>query len=167
MINIAHLQPYHKSPSELGIRSKKQLNRGDFDELPEYKVERIIEEKWENVLAKKGKKPRRIKRYLTQFVGYGAEWDDCLSPQDLRNAPLVLQEWKDGVQTRSKERTLQDPVREEETRHEPYSEAPSDKEPHEAASEQTTKTPPVPLNDQNKGISSGRQLRTRHTKKST
>lgn len=38
-----------------------------------YEVERILEEKWENLPAKKGKKARCIKRYLMQFVGYGPE----------------------------------------------------------------------------------------------
>jgi hypothetical protein len=106
VINIAHLQPYHESPQEFGTRSKKHLNREDFEQLPEYEVERIVDEKWGNLPARKGRKARREKRYLTRFVGYGPEWDEWLRPQDLRNAPLALQEWKNGVSAENKERAL-------------------------------------------------------------
>ncbi|KAG8913502.1 hypothetical protein FRC01_004506, partial [Tulasnella sp. 417] len=101
IINIAHLQPYRESPKEFRIRSKKRLNREDFEELAEYEVERIIDERWEDLPARKGRKARRTKRYLTRFVGYGSESDEWLTAQDLRNAPLIFQEWKDLGRTRA------------------------------------------------------------------
>ena len=41
ILNIAHLEKYQSSPAEFGERPIKNLNREDFNELPEYKVERI------------------------------------------------------------------------------------------------------------------------------
>ena len=42
MLNIVHLEKYQPSPTKFGNRPTKSLNRADFDELPEYKVEMII-----------------------------------------------------------------------------------------------------------------------------
>ena len=42
MLNIAHLEKYQPSPAEFGNRPTKSLNRANFNELPEYKVEMII-----------------------------------------------------------------------------------------------------------------------------
>ena len=44
VLNIAHLERYQTSPSEFGKRPQKSLNREDFDDLPEYEVERIVAE---------------------------------------------------------------------------------------------------------------------------
>lgn len=45
VINITHLEPYQDSPEEFGPRPKKSLSREDFEQLPEFEVERIIDEK--------------------------------------------------------------------------------------------------------------------------
>lgn len=44
VINIAHLHRYLPSPRELGERPVKHLNKLDFHNLPEYKVQDIIQE---------------------------------------------------------------------------------------------------------------------------
>ena len=44
VLNIAHLEKYCVSPSEFGVQPQKSLNREDFDNLPEYEVERIVAE---------------------------------------------------------------------------------------------------------------------------
>lgn len=44
IINIEHLEKYHESPQIFGQRPKKQLQREDFDELPEMEVEKIVDE---------------------------------------------------------------------------------------------------------------------------
>src|SRR6185295_9148465 len=87
VINVEHLERYHadtKNPD----REKKHISRDNFDELPEWEVDRIIGEKWF-----KGRK-RRIKKFLTCFTGYSPEWDKYLTHQQLRNAPEVLLEWE-------------------------------------------------------------------------
>ena len=89
VINIEHLERYHEDKN-LSERPKKHLNRQNFDELPEWEVERIIGEKWFKV------RQRRIKKYLTRFMGFSAEWDKYLTKQQLRNAPEVLLEWESG-----------------------------------------------------------------------
>ena len=53
ILNIAHLEKYQSSPAEFGERPIKNLNWEDFNELPEYEVERTITE-WK----KKGKNGR-------------------------------------------------------------------------------------------------------------
>ena len=44
VLNIAHLEKYQTSPPEFSDRPQKSLNREDFNDLPEYEVERIIAE---------------------------------------------------------------------------------------------------------------------------
>ena len=53
ILNIAHLEKYQSSPAEFGERPIKNLNREVFNELPEYKVQRIITER-----KKKGRNGR-------------------------------------------------------------------------------------------------------------
>lgn len=89
IINVVHLERYNKSPDEFGERPTKSLNRGDFESLPEYEVERIIAEKW-----RKGPRGRRIILFKSRFVGYGPEYDEWLTRKDLRNAPLILKDWE-------------------------------------------------------------------------
>lgn len=89
ILNIAHLEKYNRSPEELGDRPTKNLNRSDFESLPEYEVEKIIMEKW-----RKGPRGRRVPLFKTRFIGYGPEYDEWLTLKDLRNAPLVLKEWE-------------------------------------------------------------------------
>jgi tRNA nucleotidyltransferase/poly(A) polymerase len=87
VINIAHLEPYHRDKDGTD-RPKKHLNRSDFDKEPEWEVEEILDEK----MIKKGQRKQR--RYLTRFVGYPPEWDEWLSRQQLTNAPRILKEWE-------------------------------------------------------------------------
>jgi hypothetical protein len=44
VLNITHLEKYQASPPEFGVQSQKSLNCKDFNELPEYEVERIVAE---------------------------------------------------------------------------------------------------------------------------
>jgi hypothetical protein len=95
VLNIAHLEPYSQSPSSFGDRPQKDLNRHDFDVLPEYEVEAIIDEKWGP--SRKGKRNRL---YRVRFVGYSPLYDEWLSRRDLKNAPAVLKEWEGRCQGR-------------------------------------------------------------------
>ena len=88
ILNIAHLEKYQSFPAEFGERLIKNLNREDFNELPEYEVERIITE-WK----KKGRNGRRIIQYLTRFKGYLADSDKWLTQTQLRNTPEILEQW--------------------------------------------------------------------------
>lgn len=77
-------------------------------------MEAIIGEFYENVRARKvGGKGRRLKRYVTRFVGYGPEADDYLTRSDLRNAPKILQAWetRDKTQDTAKGYIFYDPRR--------------------------------------------------------
>ena len=44
VLNIAHLEGYQASPPKFSNWPQKSLNREDFDELPEYKVDKIVAE---------------------------------------------------------------------------------------------------------------------------
>ncbi|KDN33083.1 hypothetical protein RSAG8_13827, partial [Rhizoctonia solani AG-8 WAC10335] len=66
VINIAHIEPYTSSPPELGERPSHHLNRENFEEAPEYEVEKIIDEK----LVKQGLK--RIRKFRIRWKGYGS-----------------------------------------------------------------------------------------------
>ena len=44
IVNIAHLEKYQPSPAEFGNCPTKNLNREDFEALPEYEVDKIITE---------------------------------------------------------------------------------------------------------------------------
>ena len=87
-MNIAHLERYQLSPAEFGNRPTKSLNRADFDDLLEYKVEMIITDQ-----RKKGRKGRYVMEYLTRFKGYNADSDEWLNSRQLRNAPEILEMW--------------------------------------------------------------------------
>ena len=89
VINIAHLERYNLSPMELGTRPTKPLSREDFQDLPEYEVEKILAEK----LRKRGNK--RIRLFRTRFTGYGPEADEWLTAKQLKNAPEVLKTWQE------------------------------------------------------------------------
>jgi hypothetical protein len=94
VINIAHLESYHKDPDNID-HPKKHLNRADFDDLPEYEVEAILKEKWFKV------KKWHIKKYWVKFVGYGPEWNEWLTKQALRNAPDILLDWEQSQNLQS------------------------------------------------------------------
>ena len=145
VISIAHLQPYKTSPKEFGDRSKTRLNREDFEKLPEYEVEAIIGEFYENVRARKaGGKGRRLKRYVTRFIGYGPEADDYLTKSDLRNAPEILQAWenRDRTQDTAKGYIFYDPRRK--TPPKEQDEAPNPKETETAQQVAASKPLPTP-----------------------
>lgn len=90
ILNIAHLEKYEPSPPEFGNdRPTKSLNRDDFEVLEEFEVDKIVSERY-----RKGRSGRRIIQYLTRFKGYGPEADEWLSPNQLRNAPDVLSDWR-------------------------------------------------------------------------
>jgi hypothetical protein len=95
IINIAHLEKYQPSLAEFGNRPTKNLNREDFKALPEYKVDKIITEH-----RKRSKNGRKIIQYLTQFKGYTADSDEWLTSSQPKNAPDILEQWK-NIQERS------------------------------------------------------------------
>ena len=96
VLNIAHLEKYQTSPPEFSERPQKSLNQEDFDDLPEYEVERIVAE-----CQKKGRNGKHILQYLTRFKGYSEEFNEWLSENQLKNAPEPLELWK-----KEKERLL-------------------------------------------------------------
>ena len=89
VLNIAHLKKYCVSPPEFSVRPQKSLNREDFDNLPEYEVEKIVAER-----RKKGRNGRRILQYLTRFKGYSEDYDEWLTGNQLKNAPEPLEIWR-------------------------------------------------------------------------
>lgn len=94
IINITHLEAYHKSPPEFRERPTKRLNRSDFEEEPKDDVEAIVGER----LRKVGK-GRRIREYKTRWEGYGPEFDEWLPAARLKNAPIVLKAWMEAKRT--------------------------------------------------------------------
>lgn len=87
VINIAHLEKFNPSPPELGERSRRRLNRLDFDALPEYEVDSIVDQR-----RKRERGRRWTTEYLVRFVGY--EEPEWIAERDLQNAPDILQAWK-------------------------------------------------------------------------
>ncbi len=107
VLNIAHLQPYRESPDELGARTTKHFNRADFEDEPEYEVERIVGEFWEDAALtpaqrKQGRKPRRIQKYIVKWVGYEDE-EDYLDRKALNNAIEPLRKWETRDKSKDKE----------------------------------------------------------------
>ena len=88
VLNIEHLESYHVSPPEFGERPMKSLGRDDFEALPEYEVDGIIDEKWGR--SRNGK---RQKLYRVRFTGYSPNFDQWLPRKNLKNAPEVLRTW--------------------------------------------------------------------------
>ena len=93
VLNIAHLEKYQTSPPEFGKRPQKSLNQEDFDDLPEYEVERIVAER-----RKKGRNGKRILQYLTRFKGYSEEFNEWLSKNQLK---MLLNHWNYGKRRRN------------------------------------------------------------------
>jgi hypothetical protein len=89
ILNIAHLESYQNSPEEFGNRPRKHLNRDDFEEMPEYEVEKIIDQKWS-----KSRSGRRNLLYKVRFIGYSPNFDEWLTRKDLKNAPEILRAWE-------------------------------------------------------------------------
>jgi hypothetical protein len=88
VLNIAHLEKYQQSPPEFGERPTKNLQREDFEALPEFKVEEIVAER-----RHKARNGRRIIQYLTRFKGYSPEDDEWLTTGQLKNAPEAVALW--------------------------------------------------------------------------
>ena len=89
VLNIAQLERYRASPSEFSVLAQKSLNREDFDNLPEYEVEKIVAER-----RKKGRNGRRILQYLTHFKGYSEDYGEWLTGNQLKNALEPLEIWR-------------------------------------------------------------------------
>ena len=90
VINIAHLEVYRSSPEEFGERIQQSLNRDDFEQLPEYEVESIVDEKWS-----KSRNGRKTRLFRVRFLGYSSDFDEWLPATNLRNAPDILKAWHD------------------------------------------------------------------------
>ncbi len=89
IINIAHLEKYQPSTPDLGTRPTRDLNRSDFEELPEVEVEKILNKR----MFKAPGKHRRVKKFRVRFKGLPASEDEWKTSSELKNAPLVLQDW--------------------------------------------------------------------------
>ena len=97
ILNIEHLEKYQESPEEFGERPKIKMKRMDFEELPEYQVDRIVAESW-----RKGRNGKRIPIYRVRYTGYGPEADTWEPRQNLKNAPVVLKDWTNNKASRSR-----------------------------------------------------------------
>jgi hypothetical protein len=93
VLNIEHLEAYSASPPEFGTRPTKNLSRDDFETLPEYEVEGIVDEKWSKTRGGK-----RQKLYRVRFSGYSPNYDEWLPRRNLKNAPEVLRAWENRRQ---------------------------------------------------------------------
>jgi hypothetical protein len=89
VLNIAHFEKYKKSPPEFSNRPTKNLQREDFEDLPEFEVEEIIA-KWQQ----KTRNGQRAVQYLTRFKGYYPEDDEWLTTRQLKNAPEAMTLWQ-------------------------------------------------------------------------
>ncbi|KDN51952.1 hypothetical protein RSAG8_00503, partial [Rhizoctonia solani AG-8 WAC10335] len=87
---------YKPSPPEFGERPTQHIPRKDFQEMPEYEIEKIVGKRF----VKRG--ARRIKQYLVRWLGYGPEEDHWKTEKELKNAPGILKEWR----TRDKAATV-------------------------------------------------------------
>lgn len=88
VINIAHLEPYFKSPPEYGSRPTKSINRADFDERKEWDVERIVDETIRTIRG------RKVPFYRVRYLGYGSEEDHWINENGLHHAPEILRGWR-------------------------------------------------------------------------
>lgn len=71
VINISHLEKYHKEKDSPDDRKMKNLNRKDFRDLPEFEVDEIIDEKMDKRSRKRSQRLFRVR-----FTGYGPEFDE-------------------------------------------------------------------------------------------
>jgi hypothetical protein len=88
VINIAHLELYWPFPKEFGDCPNVHIPRNNFEDMPEYEVDDIIDE------CDHLEGSRKIKQYQVQCVGYSPEWDSWLNSNQLQNAPEVLCNWR-------------------------------------------------------------------------
>lgn len=89
ILNIAHLEKYVDSPTELGDRPRRNLHRANFEDLPEENVDRIVSER-----KKPGRNGQLITKYLIRFEHYNADHDEWKTAVQLKNAPEILQSWR-------------------------------------------------------------------------
>ncbi len=89
ILNIAHLEKYDASPLEFGERPTKNLNRADFEQLPELEVEQIVAEK----MFKANGKHHRVTKYRVRWKGLPENEDEWKTKEELRNAPEILEAW--------------------------------------------------------------------------
>ena len=89
VLNIEHLEKYQESPNEFGERPQARINRPNFDDLPEYEVDRIVAER-----TRKGRNGRKIPIYRLRYTNFGPEDDTWETRQNLKNAPEVLRVWE-------------------------------------------------------------------------
>ena len=73
ILNIKHLEAYNVSPPEFGEQPRWELQREDFEILPEYEVDGIIDEKWGR--SRNGK---HQKIYWVRFMGYAPNFNQWL-----------------------------------------------------------------------------------------
>ena len=84
VFNIQHLKKYDESPKEWGERTIMPESRRPQKESEEYEVEAIVGHR------RKGK----TLQYLVRWVGYGPQFDTWEPHRGLRNASIVLNEYK-------------------------------------------------------------------------
>ncbi|RDB26459.1 Transposon Ty3-G Gag-Pol polyprotein [Hypsizygus marmoreus] len=86
VFNIEHLKPYHESPEDFGVRTQLSETRLDKPESKEYEVEKIVGHKFD-------KRTKKV-QFLVRWATYRPQFDTWRSALDLKNAPLVLKEYK-------------------------------------------------------------------------
>ena len=84
VFNIEHLKPYHASDATWGERTTMKESRRLKAPSEEYCVEAIVGHR----------RKRRGMEWLVRWEGYGPQFDTWEPTSYLRNAPLVLNEYK-------------------------------------------------------------------------
>lgn len=84
VFNIQHLRKYDESPVEWGERTILPESRRPQKESEEYEVEAIVGHR------RKGK----TLQYLVRWLGYGPQFDTWEPSKGLRNASIVLNEYR-------------------------------------------------------------------------
>lgn len=72
------MELYKSSPKEFGKQPTRTLNRGDFEDNPEFEVECILGDR-----LSKAQRGRKICLYRVRYTGYGAEYDKWHSAKNL------------------------------------------------------------------------------------
>ena len=90
VLSIAHLEKYVPSPEEFGERKYLQPLREKQKITEEFEILEIVNER------KVKKRGKYIKEYQCNWKGYGIT-DEWIPEKNLRNAPELLQEWKEKL----------------------------------------------------------------------
>jgi hypothetical protein len=87
VLNIEHLEKYHRSPPELGPRPTLPVMR-DADKAPkeDVEVEKIVGERWRR------RKGKRIHYYKVRWKGYSEADDSWKTLRDIA-APKLIKAW--------------------------------------------------------------------------